>query len=123
MGLRDEIAADIADAFDGDLADAVKSFTGERVIGTSYDPVTEQQVEETITYAGRGVFGSFSIQIVDGINILVTDTKLTVLQSEVIDSSGNVFIPEEKDKIDGYRVIKANKDPADVSWAIQLRKA
>ncbi|MEN8315614.1 glutamate 5-kinase, partial [Acinetobacter baumannii] len=41
MGLRDEIQADIAEAFNEDLADAVHSFTCERISKTNWDPKTE----------------------------------------------------------------------------------
>ncbi|MGI3041145.1 hypothetical protein ACRTDM_05265 [Shewanella algae] len=123
MGLRDEITADIADAFDGDLADAVKSFTGKRTVITGYDPITEQPVKQEITYTGRGTFGSYAVNIIDGVNVLATDTKLTCLQAEAVDSSGSKFTPEIDDVINGMKVIKVGKDPADVIWNIQLREA
>ncbi|HBN3185737.1 TPA: glutamate 5-kinase, partial [Acinetobacter baumannii] len=61
MGLRDEIQADIAEAFNADLADAVHSFTCERISKTNWDPKTETYVEVKENYSGRGVlFGSYS---------------------------------------------------------------
>lgn len=123
MGLRDDLQADIAAAFDDDLADAVPSFSGFRVIGTEYDPVTETQVEQKVTFSGRGVFGSYAINIVDGINILLTDTKLTALQNEVVDANGVAFTPAIDDIINGLKVISVGKDPAGATWTIQLRKA
>ena len=37
MGLRDEIQADIAEAFNEDLADAVQTFTCDRVVSTNWN--------------------------------------------------------------------------------------
>lgn len=118
MGLRDDLQADLSDAFDTDLADAVTQFTGARVLGQGpYDPITETRPTITETYTGRGVFGSFSLRLVDGINILATDIKLTALQSEVTDT------PRVDDAINGYRVIgPISQDPAKATWVIQLRK-
>src|SRR5690606_39313752 len=84
MSLRDEITAELAQAFDTDLADAVSTFTGSRVIGQGpYDPITDTRPAITEDYEGRGVFGSFKVNIIDGVQILRTDIKLTALQAEV----------------------------------------
>lgn len=122
MGLRDELMADIAEAFDTDLADAVTEFTGTRITGEgTYDPVTEEWTPGTLTYTGRGVFGGFAIDMIDGINILRTDVKVTALQAEVVRAE----IPETPvadDRINGMAVISVGKDPAGATWSIQLRK-
>lgn len=122
MGLRDDLTADISEAFDDDLADAVTEFTGTRITGEgTYDPVTEEWTPGTLTYTGRGVFGGFSIDMIDGVNILRTDVKLTALQAEAV--SGEVpETPIADDKINGMTVIGAKKDPAGATWSIQLRK-
>lgn len=116
MGLRDDIQADIAEAFDDDLADAVQSFTGTREVPGEYDPVTGTTPSTTVTYTGRGVFGSYSAMEVDGQHILQTDKRLTALQSEVTDT------PQVDDDIDGYRVMNVGKDPASATWSLQLRR-
>ena len=55
--MRQEITADIANAFDADLKDAVKDFTAKRVILSDDDwAVNDTQVLSTINYSGRGVF-------------------------------------------------------------------
>jgi len=115
MGMRDEIQADLAQAFDTDLADAVKAFTGSRSVGLSYDPVTDTQLTDVESYTGRGVFGQFGKSEIDGLNILVTDVRLLCLQSEVTDT------PQNDDIINGMRLIKVGKDPADATWILQLR--
>lgn len=115
MGMRDEIQADLKQAFDTDLADAVKAFTGSRTVDLSYDPVTDTQLTDVESYTGRGVFGNFSKSEIDNLNILITDVRLLCLQSDVTDA------PQNDDVINGMRLIKVGKDPADVTWVLQLR--
>lgn len=141
MGVRDDLQADIAEAFDDadGLADAVKSFTGSRTtVSDVYDPVTGTYPETTIGYSGRGVFGGFTTGEITGRNLLSTgagqgqhiqanDVKLTALQNEVVLDAGGAAVPTIGDEItndDGeYRVINVGKDPVAASWTVQLRKA
>lgn len=118
MGLQAEIQADIAAAFDTDLADAVNAFTGQRVIAGQYDPVKDITTDDhTINYSGRGVFTDYGIKEIDGLNILRTDTKLIALQNEVTE------LPAIGDKINGvFDVINVGADPADASYILQLRR-
>lgn len=121
MTLRDEITADIAEAFDTDLADAVSAFTGSRFEPSGPpDPINQTQPGETITYTGRGVFGSFGIQVSEALGILRTDVKLTALQAEV---SGQ---PKIDDDIEQggvkYRVIHVSADPANATHVLQIRR-
>ena len=121
MGLRDEITAGIKDAFNTDLADAVKPFTGSRTV--QGEPSIEDILTNTvgsnstiINYSGRGVFGSYSEFEVDGEAIKANDVKLTALQSEVTTR------PQLHDNINGYQVVAVNQDPASITYTIQLRK-
>lgn len=115
MGMRDEIQADLKQAFETELADAYKPFTGSRTVDLSYDPVTDTRLTDAESYTGRGVFGNFSKSEIDGLNILITDVRLLCLQSEVTDT------PQNDDIINGMRLIKVGKDPADATWVLQLR--
>lgn len=126
MGLRDELTADLAEAFDTDLADAVTSFTGTRQSEGGYDPILGVVTSTTITYAGRGVFGSYEHDLVDGTNILATDVRLTVLQAELLITEGGEPTatraePEVGDIIEGRAVVGVRQDPAGATWRIQLR--
>ena len=121
MGLHDEITADIKDAFNTDLADAVKPFTGSRTV--QGEPSIEDILTNTvgsnstiINYSGRGVFGGYSGFEVDNESIMANDVKLTALQSEVTTR------PQLDDMINGYQVVAVNQDPASVTFNIQLRK-
>jgi len=118
MGLRDELAAAVAAAFNTDLADAVQTFTGSRFVPTGpVDPITQVQPGDTVSYAGRGVFGGFGV--IGGQSILRTDVKLTALQTEVSDR------PQVDDVIQrggkAYKVMHVEQDAAGVTWTIQLR--
>lgn len=121
MSLRDELTADIAEAFDTDLADAVSEFTGSRWVSTGPpDPINQTQPGETITYAGRGVFGSYETEVSEALGILRTDIKLTALQAEV---SGQ---PKVDDDIvrggERYRIIHVGQDPAGATHVLQIRR-
>jgi len=121
MGLRDEVTADIKDAFDTDLADAVKPFTGSRTVQgePSIEDILTNTVgsnSTTINYNGRGVFGSYAEIEVDNESIMANDVKLTALQSEV------TARPQLDDVINGYQVVAVNQDPVSVTFTIQLRK-
>ena len=79
MGMREEIQAELAEAFDDSdgLADAVKSVTGVRkVAGEYYPDLGGETPETTVTYSGRGVLGSYLSKEIDGSLIQTTDKKL-----------------------------------------------
>ncbi|MGG2098132.1 glutamate 5-kinase [Acinetobacter haemolyticus] len=122
MSLRDEIQADIAEAFDDDLADAVHSFTCERIIKSNWDPVTETHEEDKVNYSGRCVLGFYNQQEVvksNEIEVLATDRKALVLQNEItepplIDDKWNTPLGK-------FRVMYVKDDPAGVTWVVQLR--
>lgn len=115
MGLKDELQQELAEAFDSDLADAVSEFKGVRVVKGDYNPITGESNDQVISYSGRGVFGSYALSLVDSESILSTDQKLTVLQAELSD------VPKVNDTLNGYKAIRVDHDPANVTWVIQLR--
>lgn len=121
MGLRDELQADLAEAFDNDLADAVHEFTCERIIKKNFDPVHETYEEEKLSYSGRGVlFGQYKSYDIANLGIPATDNRATVLQNEV---SAELAINDEW-VVSGakYRVINLAMDPVGAIWICQLRK-
>ncbi|ECR1919361.1 glutamate 5-kinase [Salmonella enterica subsp. enterica serovar Brandenburg] len=127
MGIRDELQTEIAAAFDGDLADAVNAFTGSYVIRTGWDPVTETGGETTVIYTGRGVLSKYSLNRIDGVNILHGDLKLTALVCEVTDKPAIGHIIEIYDpvsrQLQRYEVITASVDPSASVYSIKLRRA
>lgn len=75
MGLKDDIQADLAVAFDTDLADALKPFTGGITKPGVYDPVTEEITDPVvIEYSGRG----FSILL--RYTVWITSISLMVIR-------------------------------------------
>lgn len=123
MGLRDEIQADIAEAFNTDLADAITPFTCARIIKGNWDPVEETYDETRFEYSGRCVFGFYNQQEVvksTVLNILETDRKATLMQSEV---TAEPKVDDEW-RIEGklYRVMYIKSDPTKLLYTVQLRK-
>lgn len=115
MGLRDELTADLAEAFDTDLADAVTTFSASHPVALAYDPATGGVSAAPVSYTGRGVFGSYRADQIDGTLILATDKRLTALQAEVTRS------PAVGDTIAGMAVVRVEQDPAGATWRCQLR--
>lgn len=114
--MRQEITADIANAFNTDLADTVKDFTAKRVILSDDDwAVNDTQVLSTINYSGRGVFTGFYAHEIDNKTIMQSDVKLICLQDELTE------IPQIDDEINEMKIISISHDPAEVSFTIQLR--
>jgi hypothetical protein len=117
MGMREEIQADLAEAFDTDLADAVVPFSGGITLPGTWDPVEEVSADPVvIAYTGRGVMDAFKDQVVDGINILATDQLLIALTNETTGT------PAVGHTINAFSVINVQKDPAGAHYEIQLRK-
>lgn len=127
MGIRDKIQTKVAKAFDTKLADAVNDFTGSYVIKTGWDPVTETGGETIVTYTGRGVLSKYSLNRIDGVNILHGDLKLTALTNEVTDEPKVDHIISAPDLVTGeqqrYKVITAGTDPSRSVYSVQLRRA
>ncbi|WP_336202747.1 glutamate 5-kinase [Pseudomonas guariconensis] len=126
MGLREEIQADVAEAFDDDLADAVSTFTCTYMGPGYWDPVNETTTAQPVTYTGRGVLDSYDSRRIDGLNILVGDVLLICLASEVTDRPAVGHLITATDLITGlpvtYRVVSPGIDPAKAHYEIQLRK-
>ncbi|WJN52124.1 hypothetical protein [Pseudomonas asiatica] len=130
MGMRSEIQADLAEAFDDPdgLADTVKPVTGSRTVKGGYDPdIGGTLPASTIYYVGRGVFGSYLTKEIDGSRIQTEDVKLLVLQNELFEGQAGAVtdapaVPRIGDQVSGYRVLNVSEDPAQATWTIQLRK-
>ncbi|MFX5719017.1 glutamate 5-kinase [Acinetobacter baumannii] len=127
MGLRDELQADIAEALNSDLADAVATFTCTRKKLVSSNPATGEDTYTEYVYGGRGVlFGSYLKDLVKPIDYRATDSKAVLLQNEVKDAAGTLVEPDVNDiwDIEGgnYRIVSCGHDAADATWTVQLRK-
>lgn len=127
MGLRDELQADLAQAFNTDLADAVLAFTGEYMGPGVVDPVTEETTAQPVIYTGRGVLSRYEDSRIDNVNILVGDLRLTALANEVSDTPDvghKITAPDlmDRSKQVVYLVKSVRSDPASATYRMQLRK-
>lgn len=126
MGMRDEIQAELAEAFDTDLADAVSTFTGSYMGPGVWDPVSETSTAQPVTYTGRGVLDSYDSRRIDGLNIMVGDVLLICLANEVTDKPAVGHQITAPDLVTGepatYRIVSPDIDPAKAHYEIQLRK-
>lgn len=127
MGLRDDIQAELAEAFGDDLADAVSEFTATYMGLGVWDPVSETTTAQPVTYTGRGVLDSYDSRRIDGLNILVGDVLLICLANEVTDKPAVGHQITADDLITGesvtYRIVSPGIDPAKVHYEIQLRRS
>ena len=129
MGMREDLQAELAEAFDSAdwLGDAVNAFVGSYVVAGEVDPVTEESTSQTVTYSGRGVLSGYSLNRIDGVNILHGDLKLTALTNEVTDKPAENHIITAPDLVTGkqqsYKVVTVGTDAAKATYSIQLRRA
>ena len=123
MGIKDDIQAEVAAAFSADLADAVDTFTCEKLIYSGeFDFETQTYpIVGDESYSGRGVlFGSYQKDMVKPTDYQVTDSKAIVLQSEVTGNPqiGDVWVTARG----GFKVVNIGADPVAATYTIQLRK-
>ncbi|WP_218948124.1 glutamate 5-kinase [Acinetobacter sp. YH12138] len=121
--IKNKIQSKVAAAFNKKLADAVDSFTCEKII-YSGEMDFETQTYPVIgdeSYSGRGVlFGSYLKDMVKPIDYQVTDSKATVLQNEVsqVPQIGDVWTTSKG----RFKVVNIGADPTGSIWVCQLRK-
>lgn len=121
--IKNKIQSKVAAAFNKKLADAVDSFTCEKII-YSGEMDFETQTYPVIgdeSYSGRGVlFGSYLKDMVKPINYQVTDCKANVLQNEV---TGLPQIGDVWATLKGrFKIVNIGADPTGSIWVCQLRK-
>ena len=120
--MRDELQAELAAAFNEDLADAVDTFTCEKPIYSGeFDFETQTYpVVGSESYSGRGVRGNYLRDMVKPIDYQTTDAKAIVLQTEL---TGIPQIGDVWEFYDGnFKVINIGADPVAATFTIQLRK-
>ena len=120
--MRDDLQAELAEAFNDDLADAVDSFTCTKPIYSGvFDFETQTYpVIGSESYSGRGVRGNYLRDMVKPIDYQTTDAKAIVLQTEL---TGIPQIGDVWEFYDGnFKVINIGQDPTKSIYIIQLRK-
>lgn len=123
MGMKDELQEELAAAFNEDLADAVDTFTCEKLIYSGefdFETQTYPAVGSE-SYSGRGVlFGSYQKDLVKPADYQAEDAKAIVLQNEVtaVPQIDDVWVTSKGD----FKVVNIGADPAAATFTIQLRK-
>ena len=119
--MREELQAELAAAFNDDLADAVDSFTCEKPIYSGeFDFETQTYpVVGNESYSGRGVLGNYLKDLVKPTDYQVEDAKAIVLQNEL--SQAPQIGDEWVFSHGKFKVINISKDPTDSIWTCQLR--
>ncbi|MFV5311394.1 glutamate 5-kinase [Acinetobacter schindleri] len=121
--MKDKIQAKVAQAFSTKLADAVDTFTCEKLIYSGeFDFETQTYpIVGDESYSGRGVlFGSYLKDMVKPADYQVTDSKAVVLQSEVtaVPQIDDIWATSKGD----FQVVNIGADPTNSIWTCQLRK-
>ena len=121
--MREELQVELAEAFSNDLADAVDSFTCEKLVYSGvFDFETQTYpVIGNESYSGRGVlFGSYQKDLVKPADYQAEDAKAVVLQNEVtqVPQIGDVWATSKG----RFKVVNVGQDPTGSIWVCQLRK-
>ena len=120
--MREEVQAELAAAFNEDLADAVDTFTCEKPIYSGeFDFETQTYpVVGSESYSGRGVRGNYLRDMVKPIDYQTTDAKAIVLQNELtgIPQIGDVWQYDDGN----FKVVNIGADPVAATYTLQLRK-
>lgn len=123
MELRAEIQADVAEAFDTDLADAVQTMILVDNKNSVYNPNTGVYTETGLTYSTRGTISYFTqLEIINsGGSIDITDNKVLILANEV----DVIPITDYLLRVGSaeYRILKTKMDPAKVAYILQVRES
>ena len=131
MSERDDIYAELKEAFDTDLADGVFDLTLTNYADEMYNPSTgivEKVASESATT--RGIFSSDWKYEVFNSNIEPDDEKLIILQAELslTPSIGTEVLVSDKVHTDGTLksqrttgVVEVVEDPFNVTWELRVR--
>lgn len=122
MGLREELQADLKEAFDEDLSDAVRTLTLKHVSKdqTVYDPALGTNTRISVEYSTRGIFTGYTILEQFNSFIEPTDSKLIIIANEL------AVVPQIRDIIsegtDNYNIVGQLNDPLEATYELQIRK-
>ncbi|WP_218950066.1 MULTISPECIES: glutamate 5-kinase [unclassified Acinetobacter] len=121
--IKNKIQAKVAQAFSTKLADAVDTFTCEKLIYSGeFDFETQTYpIVGDESYSGRGVlFGSYQKDLVKPTDYQAEDAKAIVLQNEVtaVPQINDVWVTNKGD----FKVVNIGADPVAATYTLQLRK-
>lgn len=119
MSERDEIIADIRDAFNNELADAVALVTITKYDTNEFDPTTGTVTQTVVnTQTVQGVFtGQWKYEVFNA-NIEPNDETLLILQDDLH------FKPDIACMVSSTRgltrIIEVRSDPMNVTWEFRV---
>lgn len=121
--IKNKIQSKVAQAFSTKLADAVDTFTCEKLIYSGeFDFETQTYpVIGSESYSGRGVlFGSYQKDLVKPADYQAEDARAVVLQNEVtaVPQIDDIWVTSKGD----FKVVNIGADPVAATYTIQLRK-
>jgi len=100
MGMSQDLIDGLSAAFDGDLSDAVHSFTYQSQSTGVINPSTGVRDSASVIATGRGIPDELnSVTISNTEAGRIGDIELTFLSSELIDSSSNIITPVTDGKV------------------------
>lgn len=122
MGLKEDLENDIAEAFNGDLNDAIKEFSYYEYVRGNYDPDLGTSGSFGDPVQSRGAFVDYTQFEIMNSNVEAADSKLIVLQNELsaTPSIGSKII--ETISTDEYRIQGREQDPTNTIWELHIRK-
>lgn len=116
MGLAEDIQNDLLEAFNGDLSDAYKMFTVEKITSSTYDPNTGQTINAVETGSAKGVILKDKSGSVLDEEESISDLRLLILDVD------KPFDFELEQKIiynsTEYKIIGIIKDPVIATWTL-----
>ena len=123
MGIYADIQADLKDAMDGDLFDAVATLTViEKASSTSYDPVSGGSTDTPLTYTMRSIVVDADLEDEQKsfMDTTINDIEVMVLDSEkTCDFTIGMWATVRgKD----YTIAQYKVDPAGATHNLQLRR-
>lgn len=127
MGLRDDIMADVKEAFDTDLSDAVKAITFKRGLNLYDANSGDVSVPAEMVSVSRGVVSEYTEldRQRGGSSIFDDDLKCLVIVNEVDPTAqiGGALIVGDYAEVDGktFKIISIRPDEVNATQELQLR--
>ena len=127
MGMSADLIAGISEAFDNDLADAVKTFAYEPPRTGAIDAITGVRASAGSSATGRGIAEFLSASKASNYESgQIGDIELTFIASELLSSGGSVVLPVIDSSVTlsskTYKVIEVPvSDPTDIITTLVLR--
>ena len=122
MGIKEELQSELAEAFDGDLSDAVSDgvfYSIEYSNDTTMGSVTPSET----TYDTRGVVTYYLAEEIarSGGSLQTGDAKIVIIQSELdaIPAIGDEMVIGTA----YYKIFNVKPDPTNSIWTLQMRRS